>query len=52
MDYSVYLERTKRLMLATQVELTVREVMPDCVLHQVRQLYPNPKDVPYMGHFF
>jgi hypothetical protein len=23
-----------------------------CVLHQVRQLYPNPKDVPFMGHFF
>jgi hypothetical protein len=49
---SVYLERKERLMLAAHVELTVREIMPDCVLHQVRQLYPNPKDVPYMGHFF
>jgi hypothetical protein len=23
-----------------------------CVLNQVRQLYQNSKDVPYMGHFF
>lgn len=29
---------------------TVREVMPVCVLNQVRNLYPNPSGHPYMGH--
>lgn len=27
-----------------------REVMPICVLKQLRTLYPNPKDKPYMDH--
>ena len=27
-----------------------RGIMPDCVLSNVRYWYPNPKDVPYMGH--
>ena len=27
-----------------------REVMPICVLQQLRTLYPNPKDKPYMDH--
>ena len=31
---------------------SVRRVMPDCVLSQVRALYPNPKKVQYMGHKF
>ena len=29
---------------------TVREVMPECVLTKVRNMYPNPKKKPYMGH--
>lgn len=27
-----------------------REIMPVCVLTNVRNLYPNPKGQPYMGH--
>ena len=27
-----------------------REIMPICVLKQVRELYPNPQGIPYMGH--
>ena len=27
-----------------------REIMPDCILHVVRTLYPNPKGIPYQGH--
>ena len=27
-----------------------REIMPECVLKQVRGLYPNPAGRPYMGH--
>ena len=27
-----------------------REIMPDCVCRQVRFWYPNPPNVPYMGH--
>lgn len=29
---------------------TLREIMPECVLEQVRSLYPNPPGKPYMGH--
>lgn len=29
---------------------TVREIMPDCVLDSVRNLYPNIPTQPYMGH--
>lgn len=29
-----------------------REIMPECVLELVRELYPNLKGVPYMGHKF
>lgn len=28
----------------------MREIMPECVLKQVRGLYPNPPSRPYMGH--
>ena len=28
----------------------IREIMPLCVLKQVRGLYPNPEGIPYMGH--
>lgn len=27
-----------------------REMMPDCVLKLVRELYPNPTGIPYQGH--
>ena len=27
-----------------------REIMPDCVVALVREKYPNPKNIPYMGH--
>ncbi|XP_066272695.1 uncharacterized protein [Branchiostoma lanceolatum] len=33
-------------------EQSVREIMPDCILHQVRGLYPNKPKVPYMDHKF
>jgi hypothetical protein len=29
---------------------TSRQVMPDCVLTFIRNLYPNPDGVQYMGH--
>jgi len=27
-----------------------RDIMPDCVLDVVRNVYPNPSNIPYMGH--
>lgn len=29
---------------------TKREIIPECILLQVRGLYPNPPGKPYMGH--
>lgn len=29
-----------------------RDIMPKCVVALVRHWYPNPKDVPYMGHMW
>jgi hypothetical protein len=29
---------------------SVREILPDCVINLVRDLYPNPPGIPYMGH--
>ena len=29
-----------------------REIMPDCVVSLVRDLYPNPDGVPYMDHLW
>ena len=29
-----------------------RDIMPNCVLKLVRTWYPNPKDIPYMGHMW
>ncbi|KAK3106286.1 hypothetical protein FSP39_016937 [Pinctada imbricata] len=31
---------------------TLREIMPECVLDVVRDLYPNPPGRPYMGHMW
>lgn len=28
----------------------VREIMPFCVICDVRTRWPNPPDIPYMGH--
>ena len=28
----------------------VREVLPNCVVDDVRKRWPNPPDVPYKGH--
>ncbi|CAC5411390.1 unnamed protein product [Mytilus coruscus] len=49
-----YLRKKCRLLNRDRVDETVvivrREVIPDCVLNLVRELYPNPKSKPYMGH--
>jgi hypothetical protein len=29
-----------------------RDIMPDCVLKLVRHWFPNPRNVPYMGHLW
>ena len=29
-----------------------RELMPSCVVSQLRAMYPNPSDMPYMGHMW
>lgn len=29
-----------------------RDIMPNCVVELVRNWYPNPKDIPYMGHLW
>lgn len=49
-----YLNKKARLLNRDRVDESVvvvrREVMPHCVLNLVRELYPNPKSKPYMGH--
>lgn len=49
-----YLRKKSRLLNRDRVDDSVvvvrREVMPDCILNLVRDLYPNPKSKPYMGH--
>ena len=45
----------KKAQAAGSMELALeyrREIMPDCVVSKLRALYPNPKDVPYVGHKF
>ena len=29
-----------------------RDIMPDCVVKNVRNWYPNPGSIPYMGHMW
>ena len=29
-----------------------REIMPNCVIRQVREWFPNPDNLPYMGHLW
>lgn len=40
----------ENLVWATAAANHQREIMPECVLKFVRELYPNPPDKPYMGH--
>ena len=49
----MYREKKQRLLNRTMddsIVWTPREIMPDCVLHLVRGLYPNPPGQAYMGH--
>jgi hypothetical protein len=34
------------------VWLHKRDLMPDCIIKLVREWYPNPTSVPYMGHLW
>ena len=36
--------------LGEQLAFHRRDIMPECVVKLVRNWYPNPKSVPYMGH--
>jgi len=47
-----YLRKKKQLLMTdddNQV-FTIREIMPQCILDQVRATYPNPIGRPYMDH--
>jgi hypothetical protein len=52
--HPLYLQNKSATMGHDGVDETVvrvlREIMPDCVLSLVRDLYPNPPGKPYMGH--
>lgn len=39
----------KKYELGVHIE-DVREVMPNCVVNDVRKRWPNPREVPYKGH--
>lgn len=46
-------EKAKHFNRDEEVENIVwahREIMPECVLSLLRDLYPNPPGRPYMGH--
>ena len=45
-----YLSKKADLMLADEIVVTKRQVMPTCVLRQVRALYPNLPRQPYRGY--
>ena len=46
-DNSLYLERKHELGIFIE---DVREVLPNCVVADVRKRWPNPPDMPYKGH--
>ena len=52
--HPAYLQKKSAVMERDGVDESVvevlREIMPDCVLLLVRELYPNPVGVPYLGH--
>jgi len=29
---------------------TIKEILPNCILTLVRNLFPNPHGIPYVGH--
>jgi hypothetical protein len=47
-----YLEHKKQVGGGEWVVVHRREIMPLCVLTEVRHMYPNPPSVPYMGHMW
>lgn len=47
-----YLDRKTQAAGTPAAVMHRREVMPQCVLTFCRDLYPNPKDKPYMGHMW
>ena len=52
--HPAYLHKKSAVMECDGVDESVvevlREIMLDCVLSLVRELYPNPVGVPYLGH--
>ena len=52
--HPAYLQKKSAVMERDRVDESVvevlREIMPDCALSLVRELYPNPVGVPYLGH--
>ena len=52
--HPLYLRKRADMMLRDHVDDSVvkvqRDIMPDCVLQLVRNLYPNPHGIPYLGH--
>ena len=46
-ENSLYLERKRELGIFIE---DVREVLPNCVVVDVRKRWPNPPDMPYKGH--
>lgn len=47
-----YIEKKIRIGGGNWVLTHRRELMPECVVSLARQLYPNPKDIPYMDHMW
>lgn len=49
---TAYLERKTQLMgnANPAIVWTYRDMMPECVLQCVKELYPNPVGKPYIGH--
>ncbi|CAH1242322.1 Hypp6577 [Branchiostoma lanceolatum] len=45
-----YLALKEQRMRTDGVDIVKREVMPDCVTALVRDCYPNPSTMPYLGH--
>ncbi|MES9904386.1 MAG: hypothetical protein ABW168_17130 [Sedimenticola sp.] len=49
-----YLQKNMRKLKRSAIDETVvqmkREIVPECVLTLVRNLFPNPSGIPYVGH--
>ena len=46
-ENALYLERKNELGIFIE---DVREVLPNCVVADVRKRWTNPPDIPYKGH--